>query len=113
MEQWFDERTAGLIGGILGTALGITGGVLGSLSGICVQKGWKKPIYTIIAITIAVCSVLSIIGLVALISKQPYHVWFPLLLCGLLGIAILTMLIPVMRKRFTEYELRKMQAKDL
>ncbi len=113
MEQWFDQKTAGLIGGIIGTALGITGGVIGSLSGICVQKGWKKLIYTIYALTIAVCCILSIIGVVALICKQPYHVWYPFLLSGLLGTVLLSILFPVLRKRFTECELRKMQAKDL
>jgi cell shape-determining protein MreD len=113
MDPWFDSRTAGLIGGIIGTALGVTGGVIGSLCGICVQKGWKKLIYTLFIIAIAASSVLLITGIVALLCKQPYHVWYPFLLPGLLGTGLFSILLSTIGKRFTEYELRKMQAKDL
>ncbi len=113
MEQWFDPGTTGLIGGIIGATLGITGGVIGSLCGICVQKGWKKLIYTLFIFAIAASSVLLITGIVALLCKQPYHVWYPFLLSGTLGTVLFSILFPVIGKRFTEYELRKMQAKDL
>lgn len=113
MEQWFDSQTAGMIGGIIGTVLGISGGIVGSLCGICVQKGWKKLLYTVVILVIAVSVVLLIIGIAALIYKQPRHVWYPFVLPGALGTGLFSGLLPVIGKRFTEYELRKMQAKDL
>ncbi|MBN1972846.1 MAG: hypothetical protein JW787_04360 [Sedimentisphaerales bacterium] len=113
MEQWFDPKTAGMIGGIIGASLGITGGIIGSLCGICVQKGWKKLIYSLFILAIAASIVLLIIGVVALVCKQPYHVWYPFILPGVLGTVLFSVLLPVIGKRFTGYELRKMQAKDL
>ena len=113
MEQWFDERTAGMIGGIIGSVVGITGGLIGSISAICVQKGWKKLFFTLLKIVITANSILLITGIIALICRQPYHVWFVFLLSGLLGVVLFSIGFPVMGKRFTEYELRKMQAKDL
>jgi hypothetical protein len=113
MEQWFDPRTAGMLGGIIGASLGILGGVIGSLCGICVQKGWKKLIYTLFMLAIAASIVLLITGVVALVCRQPYHVWYLFLLPGAIGTVLFSILFPVIGKRFTEYELRKMQAKDL
>ena len=113
MEQWFDERTAGMVGGIIGAVIGITGGVIGSLSGIFVQKGWKKFYYTVHILVIALSAVILITGIVALVCRQPYHVWYPFILSGGLGTGLFSILFPVIGKRFTEYELRKMQAKDL
>ena len=113
MEQWFDSQTAGMIGGIIGSALGITGGIIGVFSTICVQKGWKKLMYTIFMLAIAMSVLLLITGIVAILCKQPYHVMFPFLFSGLLGTVLFSGLLPVIGKRFTEYELRKMQAKDL
>ncbi len=113
MEQWFDPRTAGILGGIIGTVLGITGGLIGGLSTICVQRGWKKFYYTIFILAIAISTVILITGIIALVCKQPYHVWYPFILSGALGTGLFSILFIVIGKRFTEYELRKMQAKDL
>lgn len=113
MEQWFDPKTAGILGGIIGTALGSTGALLGCSCGICVRKGWKKFIYTIFISAITVGVGLLITGLVALYVKQPYHVWYCFLLPGFVTITVFGGLFPVVRKRFIESEMIKMQAKDL
>ena len=113
MEQWFDERTAGMVGGMIGAILGISGGIIGSLSGYFVQKGWKKFFYSIYILVIAVSAVILITGIVAFVCRQPHHVWYPFILSGGLGTGLFSVLLPVIGKRFTEYELRKMQAKDL
>jgi CHASE2 domain-containing sensor protein len=112
MEQWFDQRTAGIVGAIIGSSLGIAGGVIGSLCGFCVRRGWKKLLYSLFIFMIIVCLGLFVTGLVALISKQPYHVWYPFMLSGI-GLVVFGSLFPVVRRRFTENELRQMQAKDL
>jgi len=113
MEQWFDPKTAGMIGGIIGTALGLTGALIGCSCGICVRKGWKKPIYTIFVLAIAISIILIATGVQAVCIKQPYHVWYSFLLPGFIGTIIFSGIFPVVRKRFTESEMIKMQAKDL
>ncbi len=113
MEQWFDPKTAGMLGGLIGTIIGLTGALVGCSSGICVRKGWKKPIYTIFILAITVGVGLLITGLVALYVKQPYHIWYCFMLPGFIGTIIFSSLFPVIRKRFIESEMIKMQAKDL
>ena len=113
MEQWFDQQTANMVGGLIGAILGISGGIVGSLCGICVQKGWKKLLYSAFILVIAASVVLLIIGITAFICKQPKYVWYPFVLPGALGTGLFSVLLPMIGKRFTEYELRKMQAKDL
>ena len=113
MEQWFDPKTAGMIGGIIGVVLGSTGALVGCSCGICVRKGWKKPMYIIFILAITVGVSLLITGLVALYVKQPYHVWYCFMLPGFITTIVLGALFPVVRKRFIESEMTKMQAKDL
>ena len=113
MEQWFEPKTAGMIGAIIGTALGLTGALIGCSCGICVRKGWKKPIYTIFISAIAINIALLVMGVVAVYVTQPYHVWYSFLLPGFVGTIVFSSLFPVIRKRFIESEMRKIQAKDI
>ena len=113
MEPWFDTKTAGLVGGVIGSTIGILGAIIGCTCWICVQKGWKKFIYSIFVIAITMGYVLLAIGLVAIKDKQPYHVWYPLLYPGVLETVLFTIFLFIVRRRFTQNELKKMQAKDL
>jgi len=113
MEPWFNEQTAGMIGGIIGGSIGGMGAIIGCLSGLCIRKGWKGLIYGMFGVCIAVSIALLMTGVVALLSKQPYHVWYVFGLPGLIGTAVFGGLFPVLRKRLTENELRQMQAKDI
>jgi hypothetical protein len=113
MEAWFDPQTAGKLGGIIGTVIGLMGALGGCSCGICVRKGWKKPIYTIFISSIAIGIGLLITGLVALCVKQPYHVWYAFLLPGFLTTIILSIMLPFIRNRFIQHEMMKMQAEDL
>ncbi|MHC5061676.1 MAG: hypothetical protein ACYTFK_11410 [Planctomycetota bacterium] len=110
MEIWFNERTAGLIGGLIGSFIG---GFGGAVIGCCLRKGNKKFVYGYYGFIITISVAISVVGLVALIAKQPRHVWYAFLLPGLLSTVIFTSLFPVIRKRFIESEMRQMQAKDL
>lgn len=113
MEQWFDQKTAGIIGALIGCVLGSTGALMGCCCNTFVRKGWKKFSLIIFTTVIAVCVILIITGIVAAANEQPYHVWYPLLFPGFIGTAIFSSLFPIVRKRFTESELRKLQSKDL
>jgi len=113
MEAWFDPQTAGKIGALIGCTLGSTGALMGCCCGLCVRKGWKKFALTIFTIVIAICVLLIITGIIAAANKQPYHVWYSFFFPGFLGTVIFSSLFPVIRKRFTEHEMMKMQAEDL
>ncbi len=113
MEPWFDNQTAGMIGGIIGAGIGILGALIGCSCGICVSKGWKKPVYAMFILGIAISGALFVTGIVALGVKQPYHVWYGFLLPGFIGTIIFPCLLPVVRNRFMAREMKKMQAEDL
>ena len=113
MEPWFNEQTAGMIGGIIGGSMGVMGGVIGCTSTLCIRKGWKKLMYGIFGICIVLSIFMLIICLAALFAHQPYHVWYVFGLPGLIGTVVFGGLLPVLRKRFTDNELRQMQAKDI
>ena len=106
---WWDDRMGGWIGGLLGTALGCLGGLIGTLSGM----GKARRLTIGLAKTVLLAGLLlTVAGLVALVRSQPYGVWYPLLLCGLLSAGIFGGMIPRLRRRYEEIELRKMTALD-
>jgi hypothetical protein len=106
---WWDERTAGLIGGIGGTVLGLLGGLMGTLGGF----GKARRFVTALAILMTLSGVAAfLVGLVALGIGQPYAVYYPLLLGGGIAAVVCGGLLPVIRRRYDEIELRKMTAMD-
>ena len=113
MEPWFDDKMAGMWGGILGSVIGIVGGTVGGLTWIFIRKGWRKVYFSIYITINLACAGLLITGLVALIQKQPFWVWYVFLLPGVLGTALFSGLYPVINRRFTEQEMVQMQARDL
>jgi hypothetical protein len=107
--QWWGDQTAGVVGGILGSVLGCLGALVGTLSGM----GKARRLVLTLMGTTAVAGLVSLgVGAVALISGQPYAVWFPLLLVGALSVAIMGGSLPVVRRRYAEIELRRMAAAD-
>jgi hypothetical protein len=58
-------------------------------------------------------AVLLVLGLTALLSGQPYGVWYGLLLPGAIGLVVLGSLAPVAMNAYRQAENRKMQARDL
>ena len=107
---WWGPRTAGLVGGTVGSLLGCLGGVVGLLAGRgkgrAVAMGLVKGMLGLGAISL-------VLGVVALFRSQPYAVFYPLLLGGVLGVGLPSFLIPALRRRYEELELRKMKARDL
>lgn len=113
MEPWFDGSTAGLVGGLIGAGLGTAGGIIGGLSGLCIRKGWKTLLCGLFVTVITLSVALLITGVIAWLSRQPYHVWYVFGLPGLIGTSVFGGLFPMIRKRFTEKELQQIQAKDI
>lgn len=110
-EPWFDPNAYAWIPG---TLLGVMGGIEGTLAGVCAPRGkCKTLVLGIHFAALGACSILLVVGIIALATGQPYGVWYGLGFPGLLGLVILGSLTPVIRKRYTEAELRKSTAKDL
>jgi hypothetical protein len=107
---WWDDRQGAKIGAIMGTSLGIMGALIGILAGI----GRSRRLVLSLAMTAVTFSVtLLLLGVVALAAKQPYAVWYPLVLGGGIGTIVVGSLIPMIKRRYAEHELRRMTAADV
>jgi len=107
---WWGPRTAGLVGGIVGSVLGCVGAVIGVLAG----RGKGRAVVLGLARGMLVVGVVSLVlGVVALVRAQPYEVFYPLLLVGIVGVVVPASLIRTLRRRYEELELRKITAQDL
>lgn len=107
---WWGETTGGLIGAIAGSLFGILGGLVGVLAGFGRARGL---VVALMLTMIAAGTAALAVGLAALILGQPYPVYYPLLLLGLLATVIPGALLPNIRRRYAQVELRKMAAADI
>lgn len=108
-EAWWPDWAGGLIGGLGGALLGSMGSLLAWLA----AKG-KARDFVLLSLKslIAVGVLSSAAGFLALGLKQPYGVWFVLLLGGVLLLAILPFRLRDYQRRYQELEMRKMTALD-
>jgi len=107
---WWDDSMGGLIGGSAGALLGCLGALIGWLS----SRGRARVFVLSALALIAGTSVLLLLtGALAWMRAQPYEVYYPLLLVGLLGTVIPLGLLPAIRRQYQDVELRRMQALDL
>jgi hypothetical protein len=107
--QWWSERTGGLVGGVLGGLIGIIGALIGGLASRGVARGFVLGATKgLVVLGVAFLAA----GLAAVLRGQPWAVSYPLGLLGLLTTAIPGGLLPSIRRRYAEVELRKMQAAD-
>src|SRR5438034_2175408 len=107
---WWSARAGGIIGGVGGSVIGMLGALLGTLTAR--RKARSFVLGAMLALTVLGAG-LILVGGVAVIMKQPYAVYFPLLLGG----GILTIVFwngrRTARRAFEDAELRKMRALDL
>lgn len=107
---WWDDRSAGLIGGIAGTV----GGLLGGLIGVLTSMGRARTLVLTLAKGLLILGVISLLlGLVALGLGQPYAVYYPLLLLGVILSAVMGANLRTIRRRYEGLELRRMAAMDV
>lgn len=107
---WWGPRTAGLVGGVLGSFLGCVGALVGLLA----RRGKARVLAIGLAVgMLAFGAVSLLLGVVALLRSQPYEVFYPLLLVGVLCVGLPAFLLRTLRRRYQELELRKMRARDL
>jgi len=106
---WWSDRTGGLIGGIAGSLIGITGAIVGVL--IARGRGRRPVLTTMVALAVA-GSALLVAGAVALAMSQPYAVYFPLILGGIILVAVFGPGFRRARRAYEDVELRRMRAMD-
>lgn len=108
--QWWDLQTATWIGALGGSLLGILGGTLGWLS----SKGKARMfVLTAMRALIGLGVVSLAFGGIAYATGQPYLVFYPLLLLGLILVLVLGINLRQVKHRYAQLELRKISAQDL
>ena len=103
--MWFEAQTAGLIGGIAGGVIGVCGGIWGAVVGMNARKGkFKKFALTFAVVLIGLGVVSLCVGIAALATRQPYHVWYPFTLMGVILIAVFVPNYFNVRKIYAKFE---------
>ncbi len=107
---WWSDRRAGLIGGIGGATIGC----LASLLALLASRGVARSLVLgmlqgLLGLGVAA----SIAGIVALCRQQPYGVWMPLLLAGVLLLAIIPHRLRQIHRQYAELELRRISSADM
>jgi hypothetical protein len=106
---WWNGQAGGWIGGVGGSICGLLGATIGILSGL----GKARRFVLVLTATLAVLGMVSlVVGLVAVVFGQPYEVYYPLLLGGIILAAVCGGNLPTLRRRYQQIELRKMAAMD-
>src|SRR5581483_7542783 len=111
IDPWFDPN---LYAWMPGTAYALLAALMGGLVGWLVPRGRARTFilrawFTLWAIAVA----LLIIGLVALVSGQPWGAWYALLLPGAVGTLVVGGNSLVILKSYRVVEQRRLAAKDL
>jgi hypothetical protein len=106
---WWGERQGGLLGGIFGSSLGVAGGIVGLLAA---RGRGRNAVMALIGTMIIMGIMLVMTGLFALLMGQGWPVYYPLLLCGVISTVVAGGMLPVIRRKYAEIELRKVGAMD-
>lgn len=107
---WWSDRTGNLAAAILGSIIGVLGGLIGWLG----ARGKARffvlgTVRTLIVIGV----VATAAGLIALTVRQPYAVWCPLLLIGVISVVVFPLCLRHCADRYREIELRRMTSMDV
>ena len=94
---WWSAETGGWIGGAVGGAVGVLGALLGTLCSLGRGRGFV--IAGLLALGVSGLALLALGG-VALALGQPYEVWYPLVLVGVIDPVVAFSLLPTARRRF-------------
>jgi len=106
---WWGDRSAGLIGGIGGACIGCFAGLLGWLAA---QGKARAFVLVSLKVLVLLGAVSSVAAVIAIAGKQPYAVWFPLTLGGLILLSIIPIRLRQFHKHYRELELRRMNSID-
>ena len=106
---WWSPQQSGLIGGIGGSLIGCLGGLIGLL----VSKGKARSfVLAVVKCFIALGILLTMAGLIAAVLRQPYDVWYALLLPGVILVLVFSLNLHSIQRRYDELEIRRMTSID-
>jgi hypothetical protein len=106
---WWNAKAASWVGAIAGSICGLLCGLIGLLTGLGKARRFVLVLTAAMTVFGAVC---LIVGIVAVSLRQPYEVYYPLLLVGVILVAVCGSNIRSLRLRYEQIELRKMAAMD-
>ena len=106
---WWVARASGLMGGVFGGTMGLLGAITGILASRGKARGFVLSVYWGL-LGVGLC--LLAVGVFAVIRHQPYAVYYTLLFTGGLMSVLSLLLMPVVRRRYQDLELRRMSAAD-
>lgn len=115
-EPWFanPDMFGGLYGGIVGGGGGTLIGLLGAFAGYFAPRGkYRGLVVGGMSLFCGLGVVQLLVGITALVTGQPYAIWFPLVLAGTIFALVCGGLIPQLRRQYGLAEQRKMEAEDL
>jgi hypothetical protein len=104
------DRLAGVAGGIAGGIIGSAGALVGVLAAL----GRARRLVIALAVTLAVAgAVMCLTGIAAVASGRSPSASVSLLLVGFFASVLPVVLLPTIRRRYEEIELRAMRAHDV
>jgi len=106
---WWSDSAGGWIGGLAGTSIGLLGGLIGFFAWR--QKG-RTLVFAIMGATVCLGGIALTTGLIALVSGQPYAVWYPLVLLGTISSGVMAINWYPLKKRFEAAEMQRLSAMD-
>jgi hypothetical protein len=107
--NWLTPEQGGMIGGIGGAIIGC----FGALIGVLASRGKaRKFVLALTKIFIALGIFLLLAGAVAAVMKQPYMIYYPLLLAGFILTIVFSVNQSSIQRRYDELEIRRMTSVD-
>lgn len=106
---WWSGRTGGLVGGLGGGILGCLGALVGVLGGLGKAR---RLVMGLLGLILAAGAAGLVVGVAALARAQPYEVFYPPLIVGIVGTLVPLFTLRTLRRRYQDREMRRMQALD-
>ncbi len=110
--SWWPAEQGGMVGGVVGIfggIIGCFGGLVGCLAGFGKAR---KLVLTTTKAFIALGMLLTITGIVAILCKQPYFVWYVFILPGVVLTLVFSLNFPLIQRRYDDLEIRRMASID-
>ena len=107
--QWWGRNTQIWGGSLGGCFVGLMGAVLGIFGGLVKAR---RFVLGLMKGMIVAGAVSLVVGVIALVKSQPWGVYYPLLLWGLLSTTLFAGNFRSVRRRYEQKELRKMESMD-
>lgn len=108
-QNWWSPEQSALMGGIGGSLIGCLGALIGILAGM----GKARHFVVTTTVVLIIGGILLVIaGVVAVALKQPYSVWYPLLLGGAILTFVLSINFYSIKRRYDDQEIRRMTSMD-